>query len=53
MKKRWQEKLKDEHSFPKVRGLEKWFPCYNTVHKIRITWQLSIYTRRLLYLYKR
>ena len=34
MKKRWQEKLKDEPSFPKVRGLEKWFPCYNTVHKM-------------------
>ncbi|GAI11610.1 unnamed protein product, partial [marine sediment metagenome] len=34
MKKTWQEKLKDEPSFPKVLRLEKGFPCYNAVHKM-------------------
>jgi type IV secretory pathway protease TraF len=34
VKKTWQEKLKDKTSFPKVLRLEKWFPCYNAVHKI-------------------
>jgi hypothetical protein len=34
MKKTWQEKLKDKPSFPKVLRLEKWFPCYNAVHKM-------------------
>jgi hypothetical protein len=53
MKKRWQEKLKDEPFFPKLRGLEKWFPCYNTVHKIGIVWQLVSYSKTLSYLCKR
>jgi alkylated DNA nucleotide flippase Atl1 len=34
MKKTWQEKLKDNPSFPKVRRLEKGFPCYYAVHKM-------------------
>jgi hypothetical protein len=53
MKKTWQEKLKDKPSFPKVLRLEKGFPCYNAVHRIWIVWQLSVYTRTLLYFYKR
>jgi hypothetical protein len=53
MKKTWQEKLKDKLSFRKVLKLEKGFPCYNAVHKIRIAWQLSLYSKTLLCLYKR
>ncbi len=34
MRKTWQEKLKDKHSFPKVLRLEKGFPCYKAVHKM-------------------
>ena len=34
MRKTWQEKLKDNSSFPKVLRLEKGFPCYNAVHKM-------------------
>jgi alkylated DNA nucleotide flippase Atl1 len=34
MKKTWQEKLKDNPTFPKVLSLEKSFPCYNAVHKM-------------------
>jgi hypothetical protein len=34
MRKTWQEKLKDKHSFPKVLRLEKEFPCYKAVHKM-------------------
>jgi len=33
-RKTWQEKLGDKKGLPKVRALDKRFPCYNTVRKM-------------------